>query len=175
MVFLHKFRVFLRFREPGPGRAPDPAQSENLEDIGWDFFDFGRILLIFGGIPRFSEDFGDFRKDFGDFRKDFSLPARLEPIDFIDISWFPLILLKSLSYGQWFWKKSQNESYRTRVTKSSFGQRVRLPWVKISTEGSFERYPTISFKGSHRFAIGRQRKKSWMGVNGCTKSHRKPE
>ena len=32
------------------------------------------------------EDFGDFRKDFGDFRKDFSLPARLEPIDFIDIS-----------------------------------------------------------------------------------------
>ena len=34
----------------------------------------------------FPEDLGDFRKDFGDFRKDFSLTARLEPIDFIDIS-----------------------------------------------------------------------------------------
>ena len=42
--------------------------------------------MILGGISRFPEDFGDFRKDFGDFRKDFSLPARLEPIDFIDIS-----------------------------------------------------------------------------------------
>ena len=69
-----------------PSRAPEPAQSENLEDFGWDFFEFGRILLILGGFSRFPEDSGDFRKHFGDFRKDFSLPVRLEPIDFIDIS-----------------------------------------------------------------------------------------
>ena len=67
-------------------RAPEPAQSEDLEDFGWDSFDLGRILLIFGGFPRFLEEFGDFRKDFKDFRNDFSLPASLEPIDFIDIS-----------------------------------------------------------------------------------------
>ena len=93
--FCPNFAVFSRFGEPGPaelpsslGRAPEPAQSENLEDFGWDFFDLGRILLIFGGFSRFPEDFRDPRKDFRDFREDFSLPARLEPVDFNDISWF---------------------------------------------------------------------------------------
>ena len=70
----------------GAGRAPELAQSENLGDFGWDFFDLGRILLVLGGFSRFLEDFGVSRKVFGDFRKDLSLPASLEPIDFIDIS-----------------------------------------------------------------------------------------
>ena len=87
------FRGFARFGEPGPaersssvGRAPEPALSENPEDFGWDFFDFGRILLILGGFSRFLKDFRDPRKDFRGFRKDLSLPASLEAIDFIDIS-----------------------------------------------------------------------------------------
>ena len=91
--FYMDFPGFSRFWEPGPaqlpsslGRAPELALSENLEDFGWDFFDLGRILFILKGFSRFPEDFRVSWKDFGDFRKDFSLPASLEPIDFIDIS-----------------------------------------------------------------------------------------
>ena len=54
------------------------TQSENLEDFEEDFFNFGRFSLITEGFPRNREGFRDFRKDF-------SLPASLEPIDFIDI------------------------------------------------------------------------------------------
>ena len=68
------------------GRAPELALSENLEDFGWDFFDLGRISLILEGFLRFLGDFSDPRKNFRGFRKDLSLPASLEPIDFIDIS-----------------------------------------------------------------------------------------
>ena len=87
------FLGFVKFWEPGPaelalslGRAPELAQSENLENFGWDFFDLGEILLILEAFRRFPEDFRDPRKDFRDVRKDFSLPASLGPLDFIDIS-----------------------------------------------------------------------------------------
>ena len=53
--FCQNFAVFSRFGEPGPaelpsslGRAPEPAQSEdleNLEHFGWEFFDFRRISI----------------------------------------------------------------------------------------------------------------------------------
>ena len=59
-------------------------QSENLEDFQWSFSDFGWILLILGGFPRFP-------KESHNFRKDVSLSASLEPIDFLGISWFPWV------------------------------------------------------------------------------------
>ena len=85
IMFCTNFAVF-KVLGAEAGRAPEPAQSENLGDFEEDSFDLERILLILGGISKISEDLRDFRREIQDFRKDLSLPASLEPIDFFGFS-----------------------------------------------------------------------------------------
>ena len=57
LSFFAQISQFFEVLGAGAGRAPEPAQSENLEDFGRDFCDFGKILLILEGN---SKDFQTF-------------------------------------------------------------------------------------------------------------------
>ena len=64
-------------------------------------------------------------------------------------------------------KKGQIIFHWIPVGKQSFDQRVRLEWVTNFTEGSLERYATLSVKQSHFFVGRRQTKEEWWGWMGC--------
>ena len=70
--------------------------------FSWFWKDFQRILVVWEGFPKDFHRFSRFSKS----GEVFSLPASLEPIDFIGIYWFSWFPLKSWSFGKYPRKKS---------------------------------------------------------------------